>query len=133
MNLYDFLQWLGVGGVAIGTMIIGAVGMKNNRIKDKKSNEQMLIDQLQEELKSRDTRMDSITARLDILERDNTSLRTVNHNLQIERDKAILEKEKIERNLVERIDKLEKENEDLKAKIIELEEKNKQLEDRYSK
>ena len=131
MNLYDFLQWLGVGGVAIGTMIIGAVGMKNNRIKDKKSNEQMLIDQLQEELKSRDTRMDSITARLDILERDNTSLRTVNHNLQIERDKAILEKEKIERNLVERIDKLERENEDLKAKIIELEEKNKQLEDRY--
>ena len=91
----------------------------------------MLIDQLQEELKSRDTRMDSITARLDILERDNTSLRTVNHNLQIERDRAILEKEKIERNLVERIDKLEKENEDLKAKIIELEEKNKQLEDRY--
>ena len=91
----------------------------------------MLIDQLQEELKSRDTRMDSITARLDILERDNTSLRTVNHNLQIERDKAILEKEKIERNLVERIDKLERENEDLKAKIIELEEKNKQLEDRY--
>ena len=75
--------------------------------------------------------MDSITARLDILERDNTSLRTVNHNLQIERDKAILEKEKIERNLVERIDKLERENEDLKAKIIELEEKNKQLEDRY--
>ena len=131
MNLYDFLQWLGVGGVAIGTMIIGAVGMKNNRIKDKKSNEQMLIDQLQEELKSRDTRMDSITARLDILERDNTSLRTVNHNLQIERDMAILEKEKIERNLVERIDKLERENEDLKAKIIELEEKNKQLEDRY--
>ena len=105
--------------------------MKNNRIKDQKSNEQMLIDQLQEELKSRDTRMDSITARLDILERDNTSLRTVNHNLQIERDKAILEKEKIERNLVERIDKLERENEDLKAKIIELEEKNKQLEDRY--
>ena len=95
MNLYDFLQWLGVGGVAIGTMIIGAVGMKNNRIKDQKSNEQMLIDQLQEELKSRDTRMDSITARLDILERDNTSLRTVNYNLQIERDKAILEKEKI--------------------------------------
>ena len=133
MNLYDFLQWLGVGGVAIGTMIIGAVGMKNNRIKDQKSNEQMLIDQLQEELKSRDTRMDSITARLDILERDNTSLRTVNYNLQIERDKAILEKEKIERNLVERIDKLERENEDLKAKINELEEKNKQLEDRYSK
>ena len=93
----------------------------------------MLIDQLQEELKSRDTRMDSITARLDILERDNTSLRTVNHNLQIERDMAILEKEKIERNLVERIDKLERENEDLKAKIIELEEKNRQLEDRYSK
>ena len=93
----------------------------------------MLIDQLQEELKSRDTRMDSITARLDILERDNTSLRTVNHNLQIERDKAILEKEKIERNLVERIDKLERENEDLKAKIIELEEKNRQLEDRCSK
>ena len=133
MNLYDFLQWLGVGGVAIGTMIIGAVGMKNYRIKDQKSNEQMFIDQLQEELKSRDTRMDSITARLDILERDNTSLRTVNHNLQIERDMAILEKEKIERNLVERIDKLERENEDLKAKIIELEEKNRQLEDRYSK
>ena len=131
MSLYDFLQWLGVGGVAIGTMIIGAIGMNNNRVKDRKSNEQVLIDQLQEELKSRDTRMDSITARLDILERDNTSLRTVNHNLQIERDKAILEKEKIERNLVERIDKLEKENEDLKAKIIELEEKNKQLEDRY--
>ena len=36
-----------------------------------------------------------------------------------------------ERNLVERIDKLERENEDLKAKIIELEEKNNQLEDRY--
>ena len=133
MNLYDFLQWLGVGGVAIGTMIIGAIGMNNNRLKDQKSNEQMLIDQLQEELKSRDTRMDSITARLDILERDNTSLRTVNHNLQIERDMAILEKEKIERNLVERIDKLERENEDLKAKIIELEEKNRQLEDRCSK
>lgn len=133
MSLYDFLQWLGVGGVAIGTMIIGAIGMSNNRIKDRKSNEQVLIDQLQEELQSRDTRMDSITARLDILERDNTSLRTVNHNLQIERDKAILEKEKIEMNLVERIDKLERENEDLKAKIIELETKNKQLEDRYSK
>ena len=133
MSLYDFLQWLGVGGVAIGTMVIGAIGMNNNRVKDRKSNEQVLIDQLQEELKSRDNRMDSITARLDILERDNTSLRTINHNLQIERDMAILEKEKIERNLVERIDKLERENEDLKAKIIELEEKNKQLEDRYSR
>lgn len=116
MALLDFLQWLGVGGVALLTLYFTQ--------KDKsKNNEQGLIEKMKEQLDSSDTRYDKLTERVDKLEEINSDLRQQNLEAIHEKNKAIIEKENAEKFWMDKIESLQKENELLKARIRELEDK----------
>lgn len=121
MNIWDFLQWLSVGGVTIFSVLATSK-------KDSNSNEHSFIDQLQEELKRNNERLDSVVKRLDDIENENYNLKQINYKLQIERDSAIenlnralIDKETIERNLLEKIEKLSEENLTLQERVLKLE------------
>lgn len=116
MELLDFLQWLGVGGVALLTLYFTQ--------KDKsKSNEQGLIEKMKEQLDSSDTRYDKLTERVDKLEEINSDLRNKNMEIQHEKNRILIEKESAEKFWMDKIETLQRENEALKARIKELEDK----------
>ena len=121
MNIWDFLQWLSVGGVTIFSVLATSK-------KDSRNNEHSFIDQLQEELKRNTERLDAVVKRLDDIESENYNLKQLNYKLQIERDNAIdnlnralIDKESIEKALIDKIDKLSDENTILKERVLELE------------
>lgn len=115
MEILDFLQWLGVGGVALLTLYFSQ--------KDKsKSNERGLIEKMKEQLDSGDMRYEKLVERVEKLENVNMDLREKNLEIIHEKNQAIMEKENVEQRLVEKIEELQKENELLKDKIRELEE-----------
>lgn len=122
MNVWDFLQWLSVGGVSVLSLIVTS---KNSS----RSNEHQFIDQLQEELKRNSERLDFITKRLDDLESENSTLKELNYKLQIERDTAINDRDKIERektimenDFMKKLDSLGEENKELRKRVLRLEE-----------
>lgn len=121
MNIWDFLQWLSVGGVTIFSVLATSK-------KDSRNNEHSFIDQLQEELKRNTERLDAVVKRLDDIESENYNLKQLNYKLQIERDNAIdnlnralVDKENIEKALIDKIDKLSEENTMLKERVLKLE------------
>lgn len=121
MNIWDFLQWLSVGGVTIFSVLATSK-------KDSRNNEHSFIDQLQEELKRNTERLDAVVKRLDDIESENYNLKQLNYKLQIERDNAIdnlnralIDKENIEKALIDKIDKLSDENTILKERVSKLE------------
>lgn len=121
MNIWDFLQWLSVGGVTIFSVLATSK-------KDSRNNEHSFIDQLQEELKRNNERLDAVVKRLDDIESENYNLKQLNYKLQIERDNAIdnlnralIDKENIEKALIDKIDKLSEENTILKERVLKLE------------
>lgn len=121
MNIWDFLQWLSVGGVTIFSVLATSK-------KDSRNNEHSFIDQLQEELKRNTERLDAVVKRLDDIESENYKLKQLNYKLQIERDNAIdnlnralVDKENIEKALIDKIDKLSEENAILKERVLKLE------------
>lgn len=121
MNMWDFLQWLSVGGVTIFSVLATSK-------KDSRNNEHSFIDQLQEELKRNNERLDAVVKRLDDIESENYNLKQLNYKLQIERDNAIdnlnralIDKENIEKALIDKIDKLSEENMMLKERVLKLE------------
>lgn len=121
MNIWDFLQWLSVGGVTIFSVLATSK-------KDSRNNEHSFIDQLQEELKRNTERLDAVVKRLDDIESENYNLKQLNYKLQIERDNAIdnlnralIDKENIEKALIDKIDKLSDENTILKERVLKLE------------
>lgn len=121
MNMWDFLQWLSVGGVTIFSVLATSK-------KDSRNNEHSFIDQLQEELKRNNERLDAVVKRLDDIESENYNLKQLNYKLQIERDNAIdnlnralTDKENIEKALIDKIDKLSEENMMLKERVLKLE------------
>lgn len=121
MNMWDFLQWLSVGGVTIFSVLATSK-------KDSRNNEHSFIDQLQEELKRNNERLDAVVKRLDDIESENYNLKQLNYKLQIERDNAIdnlnralIDKENIEKSLIDKIDKLSEENMMLKERVLKLE------------
>lgn len=121
MNIWDFLQWLSVGGVTIFSVLATSK-------KDSRNNEHSFIDQLQEELKRNTERLDAVVKRLDDIESENYNLKQLNYKLQIERDNAIdnlnralIDKENIEKALIDKIDKLSDENAILKDRVLKLE------------
>lgn len=116
MELLDFLQWLGVGGVALLTLYFTQ--------KDKsKNNEQGLIEKMKEQLDSSDLRYDKLTERVDKLEETNSDLRKENLEITHARNQMMIEKENAEKFWMDKIESLQRENETLKARIKELEEK----------
>lgn len=121
MNIWDFLQWLSVGGVTIFSILATSK-------KDSRNNEHSFIDQLQEELRRNTERLDAVVKRLDDIESENYNLKQLNYKLQIERDNAIdnlnralIDKENIEKALIDKIDKLSYENTILKERVLKLE------------
>ena len=121
MNIWDFLQWLSVGGVTIFSVLATSK-------KDSRNNEHSFIDQLQEELRRNTERLDAVVKRLDDIESENYNLKQLNYKLQIERDNAIdnlnralVDKENIEKALIDKIDKLSEENTILKERVLKLE------------
>lgn len=121
MNIWDFLQWLSVGGVTIFSVLATSK-------KDSRNNEHSFIDQLQEELRRNTERLDAVVKRLDDIESENYNLKQLNYKLQIERDNAIdnlnralIDKENIEKALIDKIDKLSDENAILKERVLKLE------------
>lgn len=121
MNIWDFLQWLSVGGVTIFSVLATSK-------KDSRNNEHSFIDQLQEELKRNTERLDAVVKRLDDIESENYNLKQLNYKLQVERDNAIdnlnralIDKENIEKALIDKIDKLSEENAILKERVLKLE------------
>lgn len=121
LNIWDFLQWLSVGGVTIFSVLATSK-------KDSRNNEHSFIDQLQEELRRNTERLDAVVKRLDDIESENYNLKQLNYKLQIERDNAIdnlnralVDKENIEKALIDKIDKLSEENTILKERVLKLE------------
>ena len=121
MNIWDFLQWLSVGGVTIFSVIATSK-------KDSSSSTHSFIDQLQEELDRNNQRLDSVIKRLDDIESENYNLKQLNYKLQVERDNAIdslnranIDRENIEKAFIEKIDSLIEENMILKDRVLKLE------------
>lgn len=116
MKLLDFLQWLGVGGVALLSVYFS----QRDRSK---TTEHDLIEKMKEQLDSGDVRYDKLVERMDNLEETNMELRRENLTITHERNQLIMSKQNMENELVEKIELLISENEVLKARIKELEEK----------
>lgn len=115
MKMIELLQWLGgAGGVALLTLLF-------NQFNSKKSSEQSLIQTMSEQISLSIERYDKLVARVDRLEEDNASLRNDNINISYAKTQIIAEKDRMEQDLAEKIDKLTKENRTLKRRIKELE------------
>nr|DAQ00288.1 MAG TPA: DNA REPAIR PROTEIN XRCC4, DNA end joining, double-strand break.3A [Caudoviricetes sp.] len=113
--MIELLQWLGgAGGVALLTLLF-------NQFNSKKSSEQSLIQTMSEQISLSIERYDKLVARVDRLEEDNASLRNDNINISYAKTQIIAEKDRMEQDLAEKIDKLTKENRTLKRRIKELE------------
>lgn len=114
MKILDFLQWLGVGGVALLSLYYS---QKDNA----KKTEQGLLDKMSAQLEKSDKRYDDLTKRLDELDKANIMLREDKLNLCHEKNQLIISKENMEKELVAKIENLIAENERLKLRIKELE------------
>ena len=115
MTIIEFLQWTGVGGVALLSVYFG----QRNRVK---SDEHGLIEKMKQQLDSRDVQYDKLVERLDKLEESNMTLREENLKIAHERNQLSISKQNMEKELVDKIEVLAKENEALKRRIRELEE-----------
>lgn len=115
MKMIELLQWLGgAGGVALLTLLF-------NQFNSKKSSEQSLIQTMSEQISLSVERYEKLTARVERLEEDNASLRNENINMSYAKTQIIAEKDRMEKELADKIDKLTKENRTLKKRIRELE------------
>ena len=114
MELLDFLQWAGVGGVALLSIYFSQKD-KNN------SNEQEFIRQMKEQLDNSDDRYERLLNRIEKIEEINATLRSENLNITHERNTLLISKQNMEKELVLKIETLVKENEALKKRIRKLE------------
>lgn len=115
MKMIELLQWLGgAGGVALLTLLF-------NQFNSKKSSEQSLIQTMSEQISLSVERYEKLTVRVERLEEDNVSLRNENINMSYAKTQIIAEKDRMEKELADKIDKLTKENRTLKKRIRELE------------
>lgn len=114
MELLDFLQWAGVGGVALLSIYFSQKD-KNN------SNEQEFIRQMKEQLDNSDDRYERLLNRIEKIEEINATLRSENLNITHERNTLLISKQNMEKELVQKIETLVKENEALKKRIRKLE------------
>ena len=114
MELLDFLQWVGVGGVALLSVYFSRKDRTN-------SNEHALIQQMKEQLDSGDLRYDKLIQRMEKIELANLTLREQNLELAHERNNLLISKQNMEKDLVLKIEQLVRENEELKKKIKHLE------------
>ena len=115
MKLIDILQWAGgAGGVAL-------LGLLFNQFNSRKTAEHGLIDRLTEQINLSDERHNVLVERVDKIEKENEILKNDNMAIKYDRTKIIAEKDRMEKELADKIETLTKENRYLKKRIKELE------------
>lgn len=115
MKLIDILQWAGgAGGVAL-------LGLLFNQFNSRKTAEHGLIDKLVSQVNLADERYNTLVERVDKIEAENEILKNDNMTIRYDKTKIIAEKDRMEKELVDKIEILTKENRYLKKKIKELE------------
>ena len=115
MKLIDVLQWIGgAGGVAL-------LGLLFNQFNSRKTAEHDLIDKMTAQLNLSDERYNHVVARIDKIEKENDILKNDNPMIRYDKTQIIDEKDKMEKDLAEKIEILTKENRYLKKRIKELE------------
>ena len=115
MKLIDVLQWIGgAGGVAL-------LGLLFNQFNSRKTAEHDLIDKMTAQLNLSDERYNHVVARIDKIEKENDILKNDNLMIRYDKTQIIDEKDKMEKDLAEKIEILTKENRYLKKRIKELE------------
>lgn len=117
-NILEYI-FTGGGGIALLTLFFKSWADKR---KDGKSAEQKLIEMLMEHEQQYDERANKQSERIDGLESEIGNLKDKIARVTASKNKIIAEKDKIERDLSEKISILEKENKNLKIKIKDLEE-----------
>ena len=117
MKLIDVLQWAGgAGGVAL-------LGLLFNQFNSRKTAEHGLIDRLTEQINLSDERHNVLVERVDKIEKENEILKNDNMAIKYDRTQIIAEKDRMEKELADKIETLTKENRYLKKRIKELESK----------
>ena len=115
MKLIDILQWAGgAGGVAL-------LGLLFNQFNSRKTAEHGLIDRLTEQINLSDERHNVLVERVDKIEKENEILKNDNMAIKYDRTQIIAEKDRMEKELADKIEILTKENRYLKKRIKELE------------
>ena len=115
MKLIDILQWAGgAGGVAL-------LGLLFNQFNSRKTAEHGLIDRLTEQINLSDERHNVLVERVDKIEKENEILKNDNMAIRYDRTQIIAEKDRMEKELADKIETLTKENRYLKKRIKELE------------
>lgn len=115
MKLIDILQWAGgAGGVAL-------LGLLFNQFNSRKTAEHGLIDRLTEQINLSDERHNVLVERVDKIEKENEILKNDNMAIRYDRTQIITEKDRMEKELADKIETLTKENRYLKKRIKELE------------
>ena len=115
MKLIDVLQWAGgAGGVAL-------LGLLFNQFNSRKTAEHGLIDRLTEQINLSDERHNVLVERVDKIEKENEILKNDNMAIRYDRTQIIAEKDRMEKELADKIETLTKENRYLKKRIKELE------------
>lgn len=115
MKLIDILQWAGgAGGVAL-------LGLLFNQFNSRKTAEHGLIDKLTAQINLSDERYNTLVGRVDKLEADNVTLQNDNITINYAKTQIIAEKDRMEKELADKIETLTKENRYLKKRIKELE------------
>lgn len=115
MKLIDILQWAGgAGGVAL-------LGLLFNQFNSRKTAEHGLIDRLTEQINLSDERHNVLVERVDKIEKENEILKNDNMAIKYDRTQIIAEKDRMEKELADKIETLTKENRYLKKRIKELE------------
>lgn len=122
MKMIDILQWAGgAGGVAL-------LGLLFNQFNSRKTTEHGLIDKLVDQVNLSDERYNTLVKRVDKIEAENEILKNDNMTIKHDRTKIIAEKDRMEKELADKIEILTKENRYLKKRIKELENENKKCE-----
>ena len=120
MKLIDILQWAGgAGGVAL-------LGLLFNQFNSRKTAEHGLIDKLISQVNLSDERYNTLVERVDKIEAENEILKNDNMTIRYDKTKIIAEKDRMEKELADKIEILTKENRYLKKRIKELENEKKQ-------
>ena len=115
MKLIDILQWAGgAGGVAL-------LGLLFNQFNSRKTAEHGLIDRLTEQINLSDERHNVLVERVDKIEKENEILKNDNMTIRYDKTQIIAEKDRMEKELADKIETLTKENRYLKKRIKELE------------
>lgn len=116
MTVIEFLQWLGVGGVAILALIF-------SQFDKAKTKEEVFTERLQKELDKRDVQYNELIEKINQVEVLNDELRS--KNIELVKEKALLEVENIrlKKDMESRIEYLEQRNEILEKEIKQLKDK----------